>query len=68
MDNLVKPDDSLVFMHVSCILQLQDTPLACLTDPEDIQVDDEHDATQSQLQKLKRVTARNRELRQSSMN
>ena len=42
-DELVRPEDSEIFAYVSCITSLEDSPLACLMDPEDFDIEDDID-------------------------
>ena len=63
MDQLVKSEDSEIFVEVSCLLELQEWSVGCLSDPEEIQIDKDHDKTQSQYQKIARTTRVTRELR-----
>ena len=66
MDNLVLPEDSEIFLEAACLLNLQDSPVSLLADPEDIQIDPDLDPTTPQLEKLQIATARARELRIST--
>ena len=63
MDQLVKSEDSEIFVHASCLLELQEWTVGCLSDPEQIQPDFGHDPTKSQFEKVKRTTEVTRELR-----
>ena len=63
MDNLVLPEDSEIFLEAACLLNLQDSPISLLAEPEEIQLDPEIDPTKPQLEKLQIATARARELR-----
>ena len=62
MDNLVRRDDAEIFVEVSCILNLEDSPLSSMQEMEDIRTDDDHDQTMSQFDKVQRTTERNRQL------
>ena len=66
MDNLVVPEDSEIFVQVSCLLELHDSPIADMDTPENIQIDEGHDPEQSQLEKVQRITEMNREVRAST--
>ena len=63
MDQLVKSEDSEIFVHASCLLELQEWTVGCLSDPKQIQPDFGHDPTKSQFEKVKRTTEVTRELR-----
>lgn len=60
------PEDSEIFVEVSCLLTLHDSPIADMDTPENIQIDEGHDPTQSQLEKVQRITENNREVRAST--
>ena len=66
MDKLVIPEDSEIFVEVSCLLTLHDSPIADMDTPENIQIDDEHDPLKNQLEKVQRITENNREVRAST--
>ena len=66
MNELVKPEDSEVFVEVSCFLNLGESSLACMADPEEIIVDEDHDPTKPQLEKVQRTIERNRQLREAT--
>lgn len=63
MDQLVKSEDSEIFVQASCLLELQEWSVGCLSDPEQIRPDSGHDQTQSQYEKVKRTTQVTRALR-----
>lgn len=63
MDQLVKSEDSEIFVQAACLLELQEWTVGCLADPEQIQPDDGHDQTRSQFEKVKRTTEVTRDLR-----
>ena len=66
MDNLVIPEDSEIFVEVSCLLTLHDSPIADIDTPENIQIDEDHDPLKTQLEKVQRITENNREVRAST--
>ena len=66
LDNLVVPEDSEIFLQVSCLLELHDHVIADLDTPENIQIDEGHDPLQPQLEKVQRITENNREVRAST--
>ena len=66
MDNLILPEDSEIFVQVACILELHDSPIADMETPEEILVDEGHDPEKSQLEKIQRITEKNREVRAST--
>ena len=66
IDNLVRPEDSEIFVEVSCFMQLHDSPIADLDTPETIQTDAGHDSLKPQLEKVQRVTEKNREVREAT--
>ena len=63
---MVIPEDSEIFVEVSCLLTLHDSPIADMDTPENIQIDDEHDPLKTQLEKVQRITENNREVRAST--
>ena len=60
------PEDSEIFAEVACLLQLHDSPIADMDTPDDIVTDTGHDETLSQLEKVQRITEKNREVRAST--
>ena len=66
LDNLVVPEDSEIFVHVSALLELHESPIADMDTPENIEIDEGHDPLQPQLEKIQRITERNREVRAST--
>ena len=55
-------------MEVSCLLSLQDSSVGILADPEDIQIDHDHDPLAPHMDKVQHTTEVVRELRQATSN
>ena len=66
LDHLVKVKDSEIFVEVSCLLNLRDSPVGILSDPEEIEIDHDHDQLAPHLDKIQHTTELVRELRQST--
>ena len=63
MDSIVKPKDSEIFVEVSCLLNLQDSPVGIMSEPEELDIDHDHDPLATQLDKITHTTEVARELR-----
>ena len=63
---MVKNKDSEIFVEVSCLLNLRDSPVGILADPEEIEVDKDHNPLAPQLDKIQHTTEVVRELRQAT--
>ena len=62
-DRLVDPEDSEIFAFVSCIADLPNSPLACLMEPESIEIEEDHDQCQPMTIKMENALVKNAALR-----
>ena len=60
---MVNPEDSEIFAYVSSIADLENSPLACLMEPEPISIDENHDQTLSMAVKMENALVQNIALR-----
>ena len=58
--------DAEIIAHVACIVTLQDSWAACLTEPDHLLVDEDHDQTLDQEVKLQQALEKNIQARASA--